>query len=345
MAKLNLPSLLNYTRSIVPSNGVFKSTSSESENAEWVPIAIQEQTVRGTISNYGDLKEEKDPNKTTENVEKKLRPENANIQTIDVCFLPAEHDRFQVSFSVNFLGNALAPTTCNNEAFTQALVAFGNRFKEANGFAALAECYLTNLVNARWMWRNRYAVDKEVTIEVDKDSFVFPVENAFTLNLKSETAKSFNALRDKIALALSSNSKTLQMSVRGEGTLGYGQEVYPSQRFVDKKGKFLAHVERDGVKQAIMHSQKIGNAIRTIDTWYPDFTEELGPLPIEPYGVLQKQAKAYRLPNSKNDFYSHLKNLEQVTSEIKDTTPGETALYVMACLIRGGVFSGDKEKK
>jgi len=41
------------------------------------------------------------------------------------------------------------------------------------------------------------------------------------------------------------------------------------------------------VNVAAMHSQKIGNAIRTIDTWYPDFCDSnTGPIDIETYGAV-----------------------------------------------------------
>ena len=34
-----------------------------------------------------------------------------------------------------------------------------------------------------------------------------------------------------------------------------------------------------------MRDQKIGNALRTIDTWYPAYEERRVPLPVEPNGA------------------------------------------------------------
>lgn len=53
------------------------------------------------------------------------------------------------------------------------------------------------------------------------------------------------------------------------------KEVYPSEELVLDKGKgerskILYHVN----DVAAMHSQKLGNALRTIDTWYPEFDEK-----------------------------------------------------------------------
>ena len=87
-----------------------------------------------------------------------------------------------------------------------------------------------------------------------------------------------------------------------------------------------------------MHSQKIGNALRTIDTWYPE-VEELGPIAVEPYGSVTNRGKAYRQPKQKADFYTLLDSWI-----IKDALlSAEQQHYVIATLIRGGVF-GDASK-
>jgi CRISPR-associated protein Csy3 len=89
---------------------------------------------------------------------------------------------------------------------------------------------------------------------------------------------------------------------------GAGQEVFPSQELILDKGsagKSKTLYDVNGV--AALHSQKIGNAIRTIDTWY-EGAEELGPIAVEPYGSVTTQGKAYRQPKQKMDFYTLLDN-------------------------------------
>lgn len=56
--------------------------------------------------------------------------------------------------------------------------------------------------------------------------------------------------------------------------VGQAQEVYPSEELIldknnnkNKKSKVLYAVK----DHAAMHSQKIGNALRSIDTWYPEY--------------------------------------------------------------------------
>ena len=84
---------------------------------------------------------------------------------------------------------------------------------------------------------------------------------------------------------------------------------------------------------AAIHSQKIGNALRTIDTWYEDAATN-GPIAIEPYGSVTTQGKAYRQPKQKLDFYTLLDNWV-----LKDVAPAaEQQHFVIATLIRGGVF-------
>ncbi len=93
---------------------------------------------------------------------------------------------------------------------------------------------------------------------------------------------------------------------------------------------------------AAMHSQKIGNALRTIDTWYSSFSDgddSLGPIAVEPYGSVTSQGKAYRQPKEKQDFYTLLDGWV-----LKDEIPESgNQHYVIANLIRGGVF-GDSDK-
>ena len=86
---------------------------------------------------------------------------------------------------------------------------------------------------------------------------------------------------------------------------------------------------------AAMHSQKIGNALRTVDTWYPNEEgADQGPIAVEPYGSVTNQGKAYRQPKVKADFYSLLDDWV-----LRDKEPSQdNQHFVMATLIRGGVF-------
>jgi CRISPR-associated protein Csy3 len=93
---------------------------------------------------------------------------------------------------------------------------------------------------------------------------------------------------------------------------------------------------------AAMHSQKIGNALRSIDTWYPEFVDvekTAGPIAIEPYGAVTNLGKAYRTPKDKQDFYTFFDKWARGT----ELDRVEDEHYVMAILVRGGVF-GESDK-
>ena len=340
MAKLELPSMLNYTRSIIPSNGLF---TCKGNNADCGPVLITRQTQRGTISNYSGIDRSGQKSKTEQ--EKLLDPKNANIQTIDVCYLPETCDCFQLNFSLTFSGQSRQPGACNVPVFFERLETFAELYSNLGGYSELAGRYLTNVINGRWMWRNRYATEKKVTItEDDGTTTIFTVENALDHDYSQH--QRFATLRDKIADALSGKDLPLRLRVSGEGNLGFGQEVYPSQEFAEgKEGKVLASKTHQVGKQAAMHSQKIGNAIRTIDTWHKK-AQQYGAIAIEPYGVVQQRAEAVRLPNeTKDDLYSHLIDIEDMINSLQQGTISPREHYVMARLIRGGVYSGESKKK
>jgi CRISPR-associated protein Csy3 len=112
--------------------------------------------------------------------------------------------------------------------------------------------------------------------------------------------------------------------------------VFPSQELILDRGKGDKSRTLYCVnKTAGIHSQKLGNAIRTVDTWYPDDSDEdMGPIAVEPYGSVTTQGKAYRQPKQNADFYSLLDRWV-----LKDEAPDAgNQHFVIATLIRGGVF-------
>jgi len=67
---------------------------------------------------------------------------------------------------------------------------------------------------------------------------------------------------------------------------------------------------------------------------------EVGAIAVEPYGSVTNQGEAYR-PKSDGAFYTLLDNWM-----LKDKKPAENDQhFIMAVLIRGGVFSAQEETK
>lgn len=93
---------------------------------------------------------------------------------------------------------------------------------------------------------------------------------------------------------------------------------------------------------AAMHSEKLGNAIRTIDTWYPGYEEDyMGPININTFGTVVPQGKAYRPISEKKDFYTLFDKLV----EDGDLPDEDDKHYVMAVLVLGGVFGSSSKEE
>jgi CRISPR-associated protein Csy3 len=346
------PSLLSFTGSIDPS--VFAMFALYPEN-KIRPIEVDITTVRGTISNHSneDIEEQLSKNEKS--------PNNPNIQRIEIAHLPTDSETLLIKGSVNFLANSLGPNACNEDGFTDAHTKFIKAYKEKGGYRTLAKRYFMNLINGAILWRNRYGKNVQTEIEYEGNHFIFQADdidfkNSLSINsIKTkDKQKEAEAISDTIARALKGEFgqyACLQLNINAQSTLGFGQDVYPSQEFSEKSirdragqeiSKVLAKMElKNGKKQAVMHSQKIGNAIRTIDDWYEK--DAPYPLAVEPYGVDQAAQKALR---KSNNFYKYIVKLEQLTDQInqEDHIPN-TAHFVAACFVRGGVFSKAKEEK
>ena len=322
-------SVLAFEKKLVPSDGYFYGTTWEKRTEQSV-LKLIEKSVRGTVSHR--LK------KTTDQDMLKLNMDiaNPNPQKVDACALAEHQDTLKVAFTLKVLGGIEQPSACNNETFLNSYKEVAKNYIQTHGFTELAKRYALNIANARFLWRNRVGAEKiEVVVTVnDQDSVTF---NAFDYKLHdfdSVDAKVQN-LADQIANALKGELPYLLIKVEAYALVGKAQEVYPSEELVLDKGKgdkskILYQV--NGV--AAMHSQKIGNALRTIDTWYPEFEEQKSAIAIEPYGAVTNLGKAYRTPKAKQDFFSLFdkyalgESLENVEQEH----------YVMAVLVRGGVF-------
>ena len=334
--KLTTASVLAFERKLDPSDAVFHAGrwDDRAQSHAWQPVTVRAKSVRGTISNRLKAKDQ-DPAKLDAAIE------NPNLQTVDVAALPAEADTLKVQFTLRVLGGAGTPSACNSAAYQAKLLATVQGYVQQHGFGELARRYAANLANGRFLWRNRAGAEQvEVTVEQMQNgqaahtwSFDALALNTRAVGAINTEAKGLDVLGQAMAAGLA-GSQHLLLRITAFVRQGAGQEVFPSQELIlDKdsagKSKTLYHV--DGV--AAIHSQKIGNAIRTIDTWY-EGAEELGPIAVEPYGSVTTQGKAYRQPKQKLDFYTLFDNWL-----LKDQVPPvEQQHFVMAVLIRGGVF-------
>jgi CRISPR-associated protein Csy3 len=332
MAVKNDATVLAFEKKLVPSDGYLYGTNwDERSTAKRSPLKLIEKSVRGTISNRLKPAIQNDPLKLNAEVEK------PNLQKIDACALGENQDTLHLNFTLKVLGGIDKPSASNGIAFNQSYPNVAQAYIAQTGFTELAKRYAINIANARYLWRNRVGAEKiEVVVNIGDDKPLTFNAKEFSLRNFDSINQDLQTLANKIADALSGKLPYLLITVDAYALVGKAQEVYPSEELVLDKGKgnkskILYHVN----DVAAMHSQKIGNALRTIDTWYPGFDEaQIGPIAIEPYGAVTNLGKAFRTPKDKVDFYTLFDRFALGESVVDKNQEH----YVMAVLVRGGVF-------
>ncbi|SER18095.1 CRISPR-associated protein Csy3 [Nitrosomonas sp. Nm51] len=342
--KIPLPSMLSFERKLECSDGLMFSGNWDEKEQEnnWQSIPVIPRQNRSTQSAFG-----------IKHVDK-TKPNPVSSDNDDAN-LPMDKDSLKVSFSLRIVGNLGKPFACNKPDFAGAIEEKVTAFKNSIGIEELAFRYACNIANGRFLWRNRVCAEQvEIHVSHAEDGEFFKI-NAYDFSLndfdKNRDNPSLQKLAGLIKKGLLGGDKTFVLiEVNAYVKLGKGQHVYPSQEMnMGEKKKKLFQLN----KCAAMHNVKIGNAIRTIDTWYgnkmlikaegKDKTEivniESGnknPIAIEPYGSVTQHGRAYR--HTDIDFYSQMidwindKNIEE-----------DQQKFVVANLIRGGVFGGDSE--
>ena len=337
-------SVLAFERKLDTSDALFfaGNWNYRANSSQWASVQVREKSVRGTISNRLKTKDQ-DPVKLDAQIQ------NPNLQTVDVAMLPANTDTLKVSFTLRVLGGAGTPSACNAADYQAKLLATVQTYVQTQGFGVLAHRYASNLANGRFLWRNRLGAE-QIEVQIAEWS-QGAAQKTWCFDALALSLRDFNAQSSDFAEKLAEVAALIQNGLEGKrhvllqvtafARVGAGQEVFPSQELIldkgkSKKSKTLYHVA--GV--AGMHSQKVGNALRTVDTWYGEEGEVVTPIAVEPYGSVTTKGRAYRQPKLDKDFYTLFDNWL-----IKDKIPAaEQQHFVMATLVRGGVF-GDAGKE
>lgn len=341
-------SVLAFSRKIIASDGYMYETTWEKRlegGSEDSPIRIREKTVRGTQSH----------SKVSD--DKKVE---SNIQTVDEASLSLEKDTLKLKFSLKFLPQVFTPTACNLIDRYSKILQMGEEYKRKYGYEELAKRYALNIANARYLWRNRLGAEEiEVIVKLNQgddqqEQLKVWKFNAYDFSLKSFETKNEAVLEiaDIISSVFRDERKFALFDIEVNAKIGNGQEVYPSEEFIlnkeketnnnkkGNKGKVLYQVNDN----AAVHSQKINNAIRTIDTWYTEYTNNhSNPIAVEPFGTVTNFNIAYRA--TKTDFYT-IFNPCSVEGRLPESE--EESHFIASILIRGGVLgeaSDDKKQK
>lgn len=327
---LKTASVLAFERSLDISDATFFQINNANKESKPIPVKITEKSVRGTISNRLKNAIANDPAKLDAEIEK------ANLQKVDSASLNEDCDTLIVKWSCKVLPFTGTPNVCNNQAYQSALLATVKGYLDEHGVAELAKRYATNIANARWLWRNRVGAENiEVSVKYTNETLTFDAQSMSLKDFEANNAD-LTKLAEQIEKGLSGDEFVI-LYIEAKANMGYGQEVYPSQELVLDTGKTKSKVLYEINDKAGMHSQKVSNAIRTIDDWY---NEAEFPIAIEPYGAVTTLGTAFRQPKQKMDFYTLFDNWV-----LKGEKPAvEQQHYVIGVLIRGGVFGASAKE-
>lgn len=319
-------SMLSFSRLLSPSFGVLSSLRWGDDTA--TPLLVKEQTVRGVMGQR--LKKK---GKDSLKIDAKIT--NANIQKIDSVNLLPRQDTLRLDFTLLVTGPLGVPHSCNSPDVPPQLARMVESFSDSHLVKVLAIRYAENIANARYLWRNRLmAQGMRVSVRNEAlDQYLVFDPRLFSLAHPGQSDnENVATLAEWIETALI-EGESLLLEVEADARIGTGQTVYPSQEMIMNHGKMAKNKTLYRVQGdiAAMHSQKIGNALRTIDTWYDDGASPA--ISVEPYGSLTFVPQAMRPPAGKRDFYTLFDKWVN-----KGEISQEDQCFVMACLVRGGVY-------
>lgn len=348
-----LPSVLSFRRGIIISDGVMLNVMQDGSTSL---VKVVRHGILGTQN-------------TAKEASGKSETKVANLQETDTARLDVGAEKLRVEMTVRFLPlvNLLdsccdAKSPANTSALRFGLDAFLGNVKGSDGVMEIAHRYIRNIVNGRWLWRNR-SESSSVTVKIKVENHVFEFDSlSYSLNSFADYCAKEKSLAELVAKSLTSESSlAYAFDISADisfGTNG-GNEVYPSQNYVNGKPKGFARslyrygdADRasslDGSRVmgfAAIRDQKIGNALRTFDTWYPKDTfqkdtgvpaDKAGPIAVEPNGANLDFMRVFRVKeHSSFTILGHVGEVDPNTDE---------GMFMIACLIRGGVYGNDGEE-
>ena len=338
-----LPGVLAFKRGHVISDALMFNQLESQET----PVQVIRHGIRGTQNVTGDSVKEV-----------------SNIQVTESAKLDINAKVMLVRFNLAFLPLQKALNACAGKNKQESLDMrhsidnFLERAKTSEGLQEVARRYARNLANARWLWRNRtIASDIKVSVtKINNEGLQNLIACFEALKVSTQHFDRYHADEIKVGEEIanqmqgdSSSSLVIEARVILRAS---GAEVFPSQNYIETKPKGFARplykvgyaepADKTDIRvmgQAAIRDQKIYNAIRTIDTWYPAFAEEGLPIAIEPKGANLEMQAFYRHEKGYSSF-----DLFKRLNQIDPNTP--EGMFCIASFERGGVYSEtDKTEK
>ncbi len=350
-----LPGVLSFRRGHIVSDAEMFSLLKDGTEE---PIPVIRHGVRAT-QNVNDGKGN-DSQKVAAGGEREV----SNIQTTETAKLNAEATALVIRFSLAMLDMSSCIDAVmakgDRPLATQArglIQGFVDRAKGSKGLIEVCARMARNIGNARWTWRNR-AMASAIEVVV-KTTAGKPVATFDALAIPMNTFSDYSAAEMDLAQELARQMRGasvdgLEVTATLQMRAGGGVEVFPSQNYVEDKPKGFARplykLGRPTYRRAssatefedtrvtgvaAMRDQKVWNAIRTFDTWYPEFDDVRVPIPVEPLGASLAQQEFFR--KGKASSFSLLKRLGEIDPDQPE------GMFCIAALERGGVY-GESDK-
>jgi len=350
MAKV--PSVLSFQRCLNVTDGTMSSIINAGKKDEkFKDISVIRHGIRGVQGQRG-------------------AKEVSNIQMTESAKTSTDANGLFVNFHISPLDLRKAIFGCNDPAYRASVGAFVDAIIGSESLAELSRRYARNVLNGRWLWRNRVISDNlTVSVIWSGDSVScsgFGRMNDFDAYTADETK-----LGAAIQSVLSGESK-VAFSVEGRVLFDFtgAIEVYPSQNFTSGKPKGFArplykidpvsvNVLRDLMNadsasfadtltmgKAGLRDQKIGNAIRTVDTWYETDRTDAKPIAVEPNGANLDEGTFFRATKGVFTLLDNISDMTAKAMNTKDVADPEL-MFLIAILTRGGVYgeAAPTEKK
>lgn len=338
-----LPSAFAFQRSFVLTDGIFFN---KYDSGKLSPVLVVQHGIRGT-QNVNTVK-------GADNV--------TNIQVTETAKLEDEAVSLVVRFDLRTAPLSDAISMCSEaggkndlgKKVRQGIQDFIKQAGDGLALQQLCERYARNILNGRWLWRNRSYAQKITINVISEGNTVCSVDAlSIPLNHFNEMTAAEKDLAVILAKGLSSRDGA---AIQVEAEIDFGvrgaMEVYPSQNYNPEKVKGFARSLYkvrfkgvapdlgDGIRAvgiAALRDQKLGNALRTIDTWYKTFDELRLVTPIEPMAANLDIGEFLR--DKKECAFELLKAIPSIDPASDD------GQYLLAILIRGGVFGEKKAGK
>ncbi|RYY78284.1 MAG: type I-F CRISPR-associated protein Csy3 [Moraxellaceae bacterium] len=346
-----LPGSLSLQRGSIISDGAFYHYFAENKAIE--PLYVLHHGIRGTQNVAGNKAKgaalgnsaAREVSNIQQTESAKLAPDAKLLVKFNLRFIDLEHILFACATGKN--------SEVDVSAFRAAFNDFIARAKNSDGLKEVARRYTRNIVNGRWLWRNRI-IAESITIRVYEDNGANkaeqPVHEFDALSVPFNHFDHYSEQENNLAnVVLAGMQGDRSASLNVEAIIDFGMggiEVFPSQNYLEDKPKGFSRslykisnekLERQTTNnqflgQAALRDQKIGNAIRTIDTWYPDYGTIQKIIPVEPNGANLDAQEFFRIKDKASAF-----DIMKKIAELDPTS--DDGMFLLACIIRGGVYS------